>query len=171
MILSINEQAELFLSVFAAGCAAGIFYDLIEVFRMSVRHSKTVGYIEDMMYWIIVIVLLFLFMLEKNHAEIRLFDIIGFFMGMLVYGFVLSPLVVRLLIMLLKAVRAILRLFLEIILTPLRLLWIPLSIPVIKTAEAAEGCLKKVLHLGGIYAKIKLRRIEDQFRFIGRRKK
>lgn len=170
MILSINEQAELFLCVFAAGCAAGVFYDMIEAFRMGVPHSKTAACVEDMIYWITVIVLLFLFMLEKNHAEIRLFDIIGFFFGMLVYGFTLSPLVIKILCMVSGIAKALLRLLAEIILTPLRLIWIPLSYPVKKTAGAARGCVKKGLHLGGVYAKIKVRRLKDQFRFMGRRK-
>ena len=84
MILSISEQAELFFCVFAAGCAAGVVYDIIEVFRMNFPHKKTLVCIEDLIYWMSVIILLFLFMLEKNYAEILLFDIIGFFLGMLV---------------------------------------------------------------------------------------
>ena len=74
MILSISEQAELFFCVFAAGCAAGVFYDIIEVFRMNFPHKKTLVCIEDLIYWMSVIILLFLFMLEKNYAEIRFFN-------------------------------------------------------------------------------------------------
>ncbi len=171
MILSINEQAEIFLCVFAAGCAAGVFYDIIEVFRMNFSHSKSVVYIEDLIYWISVIILLFLFMLEKNYAEIRLFDIIGFFLGMLIYGFIMSPVVMKILVSVSKIIKMFFKLIVEIILTPLRLIWMPLAVPVKKSAAFADDCLKKVLHLGEVYAKIKLRRVKDQVRFIKRRKK
>lgn len=171
MILSISEQAELFFCVFAAGCAAGVFYDIIEVFRMNFPHKKTMVCIEDLIYWMSVIILLFLFMLEKNYAEIRLFDIIGFFLGMLVYGFLISPAVIKILMTFSSAVKALIKLIIEIILTPIRLIWIPLSYPVKKSAAVVEECFKKVLHLSEVYAKIKLRRIEDQIRFIKRKKK
>ncbi len=171
MILSISEQADIFLCVFAAGCAAGIFYDIIEVFRMNVPHSKAVVCIEDMIYWISVIVLLFLFMLEKNHAEIRLFDIIGFFTGMLVYGVFISRAVTGLLMTLSKIARAVIGLLIEMVLTPFRLIWIPLSFPVKKSAAIVDECLKKVLHLCKVYAKMKLRSVDDQIRFIKRKNK
>ena len=99
-------------------------------------------------------------MLDKNHAEIRLFDIAGFFGGMLIYNFLLSPFVIKLII----------KLLVEIIMSPIRLIWLVIGKPVRKAEDFLKGYLKKVLHLSAVYAKINKRRIDNQLRFIRRKK-
>ena len=66
MILSIGEQAELFLSVFLAGCAAGVLYDIIEAVRECFPHSRAAVCAGDIIYWAAVVILFFLFLLERN---------------------------------------------------------------------------------------------------------
>ncbi len=170
MILSINEQAGIFLCVFAAGVISGICYDLIELLRLCVKHGKAAVCIEDVMYWIVVIVLLFLFLLDKNYADIKLFNILGFFLGMLAYKFTMSRAVMKVLIIAARIVRLAVKLLLEIIFTPFRLIWLVIGNPVMTLECALERCLKKVLHSGHIYAKINRNRIAGQMRFIRRKK-
>ena len=170
MILSINEQARIFLYVFAAGIISGIFYDLIELLRLCVEHGKAAVCIEDVLYWIVVIVLLFLFLLDKNYADIKLFNILGFFLGMLVYKFAMSRAVMKVLVIAAKIVRFTVKIFLEIIFTPFRLIWLIIGKPVTALKCASESCLKKVLHSGRIYVKINRKRFADQMRFIRRKK-
>ena len=164
MILSINEQARLFTYVFIAGLASGALYDLIEIMRLNVKHKSFFIYVED------IIMLLFLFMLDKNHAEIRLFDIAGFFGGMLIYNFLLSPFVIKALMFVIKIIKLIIKLLVEIIMTPIRLIWLVIGKPVRKAEDFLKGYLKKVLHLSAVYAKINKRRIDNQLRFIRRKK-
>ena len=170
MILSINEQARLFTYVFIAGLASGALYDLIEILRLNVKHKSFFIYVEDIIYWLVVIMLLFLFMLDKNHAEIRLFDIAGFFGGMLIYNFLLSPFVIKALMFVIKIIKLIIKLLVEIIMTPIRLIWLVIGKPVRKAEDFLKGYLKKVLHLSAVYAKVNKRRIDNQLRFIRRKK-
>lgn len=170
MILSIDEQAGIFISVLMSGLASGLFYDLIEIFRMNVRHSRAAVCAEDITYWIVVIVLLFLFMLDKNYADIRFFNIAGFFAGMALYNVFISPLVIKILTFVTKLLRSLLRVFIEILLTPFRLIWLVIGAPVKLCGNTVESYLKKVLHLGAVYAKINKRRFADQMRFIRRKK-
>ena len=170
MILSIKEQADIFLYIFLAGAASGLFYDIIRIFRLNIKHSAWAVNWEDITYWIIVTVLVFLFMLNKNNADIRFFAIIGFYVGMAAYNFLLSRLFMKIMTFLIKILRTVLKIVLQIVFTPLRLIWMVVGKPVKKTAKRAEGYFKKGLHLTRVYAKINKRRIADQMRFIRHRK-
>lgn len=166
MILSVNDQAVLFLHVFCAGGAAGMLYDFIEVFRTSIKHKKIAEYIEDIFYWLIIIMLIFLFMLNENYGEIRPFAVAGFFAGMLVYNVIFSKMVTKVLNLIIKAVKCVLKLFFEIIMTPIRLVWLVLGKPVAKTGIKLVRSVKKLLHSGSVYAKIRKRDIGNQLKFI-----
>ncbi len=170
MILSIDEQAGIFAYVFMSGVASGVFYDLIELFRMNIKHGRAAVCIEDIIYWIVVIILLFLFLLDKNYADIRFFNIMGFFAGMILYNVFVSPIVIKILAFVCRIIRAVIRLLCEILLTPFRLIWLVIGGPVKAAENMAEGYFKKVLHLGAVYAKINRRRFADQMRFIRRGK-
>ena len=170
MILSIKEQADVFLYIFSAGVAAGIFYDVIRIIRKNIKHNALAVNAEDIAYWLTVTVLVFLFMLNKNNADIRFFAVIGFYLGMGLYNFLLSPMVMKVLNFLLGIIKSLIKILLQIIFTPLRLIWLVIGKPVKKAVYKAEGYLKKVLHLTRVYAKINKRRIADQMRFIRHRK-
>ena len=171
MILSVNDQAVLFLHIFCAGGAAGMLYDLIEVLRTNIKHKKSAVYIEDGFYWLAVIMLIFLFMLNENYGEIRPFAVAGFFAGMLVYNIIFSRVVTKALNMLINIVKWILKLLFEIIMTPIRLVWLVIGKPVAKTGTILAGCVKKLLHSGGVYAKIRKRDMINQLKFIKSRAK
>lgn len=170
MILSIDEQAKIFAYVFAAGILSGIFYDIIELIRINIRHGRAAVCVEDIIYWIVVIVLLFLFLLDKNYAEIRFFNIAGFFSGMIIYNVMMSPTVMKVLIFASKIFRFLLRLVFEIMATPFRLIWLVIGSPVTAAKNTAEGYFKKVLRLGKVYATINKRKFAAQMRFIRRKK-
>lgn len=166
MILSVNDQAVLFLHVFCAGGAAGMLYDLIEVFRMNIQHKKAAVYIEDVFYWLIIILMIFLFMLNENYGEIRPFAVAGFFAGILIYNLIFSKVVTGILCAVIKVIKYIIMLFFEIIMTPIRLVWLVIGKPVTKTGNILAGQVKKVLHLAQVYAKIRKRSMTNQFKFI-----
>ena len=170
MILSIDEQIDIFILVFSAGIISGIIYDLLEILRMNIKHCKAMIYTEDIIYWIVIIVLLFLVLLDKNYAEIRFFNIAGFFSGMIVYGLVFSKIIKKIIITVLKWIKCILNLLFEIIMTPLRLIWIIIGKPVMTVGNFTKGYLKKLLHLCDYYAKINKKKLSAQIRFIRRKK-
>ena len=166
MIVSISEQASIFGMVFVAGLMAGLFYDIIVIFKMTFKHSTILTDIEDIAYWLIIIIFVFLGLLDKNYADIRLFNIIGFFLGMIVYHFALSDIVIKILMVIIKAIKAVLKLILEIVLTPIRLIWYIIGKPIEVFFAILANYMKKVLHLSKVYGKIKRRQILDQFKFI-----
>ncbi|GFI61758.1 hypothetical protein IMSAG049_00926 [Clostridiales bacterium] len=170
MILSIAEQAAVFVFVFVSGLSSGAFYDLIEILRMNIKHSRMAVYTEDIIYWLVVIVTLFLFLLDKNYADIRLFNIAGFFFGMIIYNVFLSPTIIKILMIIIRIIRKILRLLFEIILTPFKLIWLVIGSPIKKASGFVSLRCKKVLHLSSVYAKMSKRKFADQMRFIRHKK-
>ncbi len=155
MILSLNEQAKIFLMSIILGLISGAVYDGIKIFRIAIKHNNIFVQIEDAIFWVAMAFFVFSVMLSRNFGEIRFFNIIGIFSGMTFYIFTISPIVVGFSEKIINVIKYVLRLFTTIILTPLRLLYIVIGKPIVKTSFVAKQRLGKVLHLVGFYAKIK----------------
>ncbi len=81
MILSIRSQVDAFLLCIAIGVLAGFIYDIFKIIRKSFKHKLLFIQIEDFIYWIIVTFVSFLILLHKNGGDIRLYGVIGLFIG------------------------------------------------------------------------------------------
>ena len=155
MILSMNAQASLFLLMVAAGGAIGLLYDILRIFRKMIPHSGILMQLEDAVYWVVVIFVMFLLIMQKNNGEIRIFVLFGIFLGMGLYYLMVSPLVNGISDRVVRLIKYILTLFLTIILTPFRLVYILVRRPVGKIHYFFNSRRKKLLHCGKIYVKIK----------------
>ena len=122
MILSMSGQAWLFLSTVVAGFAIGLFYDLFRITRKTVRHKAWLVQIEDVLYWSVASVLMFYFLLQRNHGEIRFFIIIGAAVGMISYFYTLSPLIVKVSVAVISFFKRVLFTVARILLVPIRML-------------------------------------------------
>ena len=80
MILSLNEQARLFLFVILAGASIGAVYDTLRIFRKMIPHSMILIQLEDAFYWLGTAFFLFFMLLQQNYGEIRFFIILGVFL-------------------------------------------------------------------------------------------
>lgn len=90
MIVSISEQAQIFLIAVEAGIIIGIFYDLFRIIRKIIPHPDWLIQLEDLVYWIIVSGFMFFVLFSKNYGEIRGFALLGAFLGNIVYFFTIS---------------------------------------------------------------------------------
>lgn len=95
MILSMSNQFILFLMSTALGFISGFIYDLFRVFRRIIKHNKFFVQLEDFIYWIILALIIFFIILQKNSGEIRAFLFLGFFIGMILYFTTLSRLFLK----------------------------------------------------------------------------
>jgi len=170
LILSLSNQANLFLMTVAAGFVSGVFYDIFRIIRLVVKHKRIFVHIEDGIYWLTVIFLVFIFMLNKNYGEIRPFAVGGIFLGMIIYSFLVSPLVMGISHIIINIVKYIIKLLITIILTPLRLIYMILGKPLIKLIKKVIKFIKKRLHLCKVYARIKISQGIKKIRIIIKRK-
>lgn len=59
MILSLHAQAQLFLLTVLLGGGMGLFYDGLRVFRHALRHNAFWVQVEDGLFWLLAVFLVF----------------------------------------------------------------------------------------------------------------
>lgn len=121
MILSIHEQFFLFFLSILIGVIGGLVYGIICIFRKYIVHNIIGIYIEDLLFWCVFAVCFFITMLYFNYADIRPYMFLGLFIGLTLYGILLHKLTIKIL----HPFIMLLRLFAEIILTPIMLMLFP----------------------------------------------
>lgn len=90
MILPMKEQGLVFLLICAAGFVFGGIYDLFRVFRRVFGGFFVLDLAEDFLYWAFAAFFLFYVLLGINFGEVRLYMILGFIGGMILYYNTLS---------------------------------------------------------------------------------
>ncbi len=170
MILSLNEQAMLFLLTVAVGAVIGFFYDVLRIFRKMIPHKSFFIQAEDGLYWVCVVFLMFFIMLKKNDGEIRFFSVCGAFLGMGLYFLAVSPVVNAVSDRAVAILHSIISLFFTILLTPFRLVWLVLGKPVKKTRNFFYVKRRKLLHLCKLYVKINKKAAIRNVRILFRKK-
>lgn len=171
MILSLNFQAKLFLITVIWGFGLAFFYDLIRVMRIAIKHHKVLTSIEDGLYWIIVSLTIFFVMLSESFGEVRLFCVVGVFLGMVLYFCIVSKLFLGVSEVVIKVVKKIISLIMEIILTPFMLLFKIFRVPAKKTYVLAKKISIKLLHSCKICARIYVSRLKKGLGILHKRKK
>lgn len=129
MILSISFQAKLFLLSILIGGIIGLFYDFIRIFRSLLKHNIIFIQIEDILYWILMGIVVFLIFLNKNNGEIRGFLILGILLGMLFYFLYISNSFLKFFKIILRILKRIVLLIYKIILTPINIIIKIISVP------------------------------------------
>ncbi len=89
-----NEDiiAELYflLHSFLLGVIIMILYDVLRIFRKLVNHSVFVLALEDLIYWLLCGICIFLMLYKENNGSVRWFAVAGVACGMLLYNGTIS---------------------------------------------------------------------------------
>lgn len=86
----ICRQTYIFLMANFAGVLAGFIFDIFRVKRKLVKTSDIVVYIEDILYWLIISIVLFVLMYYSKESELRGYILLGLFIGIIMYMCILS---------------------------------------------------------------------------------
>ena len=111
MILSLHEQARMFLLCIALGGGMGLLYDCLRVFRHSLHHKRFWVQAEDALFWLTAVFLVFGVLLRANSGEVRFFSLFGLFGGMGLYFLTLSHWVVAVSDSVIRLIKYLVRLF------------------------------------------------------------
>lgn len=89
-----NEAIFLGISACVGG---GLFflYDILRIFRRIKKHGVILVGIEDLLYWLICTVVVFLMIYQENDGMVRGFALGGILIGMLVYYSLFSRYVIK----------------------------------------------------------------------------
>ena len=156
MILSLHAQARLFLLTILLGGGMGLVYDGLRVFRHGLPHKPFWVQLEDGLFWVAAVFLVFGVMLHASSGEIRFFSIFGLFGGMGLYFLTLSPFVMAASDRILRLIKYMILLFFRIVFTPIRLVFLPFRKPLQKIRGFCAKQRKKLLHSLKLYVKMKL---------------
>lgn len=92
----INQDIAAELSFLLHSLVLGMFimilYDVLRIFRKLVKHSVWVTAFEDLLYWLICGVCIFLMLYQENSGDLRWFVVAGISIGMLLYNGTISTL-------------------------------------------------------------------------------
>lgn len=169
MILSLHEQARLFLLCIALGGAMGLLYDCLRVFRHTLRHKRFWVQAEDALFWLLAAFLVFGVLLRANSGEVRVFSLFGLFGGMGLYFLTLSRWVVAASDSVIRLVKYLIGLFFRILFTPFRLLYLPFRKPLRKFGGFCADRQKKLLQSARVYVKMNKRRFRRDWKMLRRK--
>lgn len=117
---TVSRQVYCFLMSIGVGALLGCVYDVFKLLHIFLPSKKIVVFIEDILYWIIAGFVTFIFILVFNSGEIRGFLLIGELCGFVIYYFLMSPFVIKLLKSLISITVAVLKFIFRIIFTPIK---------------------------------------------------
>ena len=170
MILSLQGQGTLFLLTVLMGVVIGGVYDCLRIFRKVIHHPNSFISIEDGTYWVVVVFFMFTVLLKRNNGEVRIFSLIGVFLGMGFYFLLLSPIVQGVSDAIIAVVSWVLRLLRDVIFMPFRVVWFVFRRPVLTVYYFFHKKWKKLLHSGKVYAKIKRQAVKRDLSVLLRKK-
>ena len=122
MILSNSFQLNLLVNSILAGIFTGVFFDIYRVIRGEGPKIKVIGFIEDILFWILAAICIFIFMLYKIEAIINLYVFIFVFTGALMYFKLISEKVIKFYRFSISYILKFLRVSFNLCIFPLRIL-------------------------------------------------
>ena len=95
MDTSIQSQIYMFLATLYGGIVMGFIYDLYRIFRYYSRPKKVKTFIEDLIFWIILSIIVISVLAHINWGELRGFIFLGFILGAILYNRLLSKVIIK----------------------------------------------------------------------------
>ena len=100
---AIGNEAIFFVISMFCGMGLVVVYDLFRIFRRLVSHGNIWIGCEDVSYWLFCTAVVFLLLYRQNDGMMRAFCFLAIGLGGLIYAFLFSKTVVKLVVQFLKA--------------------------------------------------------------------
>lgn len=92
---AITTELQFFLLSILWGGILLLAYDVLRIFRRLVKHGVIFVAVEDLIFWVIASLFLFIMIFQNNNGIIRGFSIMGMLIGMVLYHFSISEWLVK----------------------------------------------------------------------------
>lgn len=86
----INKEVYIFLWFALSGGICGMIFDLFRAIRRTTNPPDWMVYIEDVLYWLIVAVIMMLTAYFRDSGVIRVYMFLGMLLGSVIYFFIFS---------------------------------------------------------------------------------
>ncbi len=122
-------QIHVFLYAIAAGALVAFLYDILRIKRRAIKTNVIIVSLEDMLYWLITAIIIFLTVYNSNSGEIRGYIFIGNIAGVLIYLLLLSKIVISSSMAIINFFKKICRFIFIVLMYPVKIIVKILSIP------------------------------------------
>lgn len=95
MEASLQSQLYIFLATLIGGLVIGLAYDFYRLFRYYFKPKRVKTFIQDLLFWILLSLVIVLFINKVNEGEFRGFLFLGFTLGIILYSRLLSKYVIK----------------------------------------------------------------------------
>ena len=129
MPVSVSDQAIIFFYSGLGGMLIAFLYDAFRIKRKAMKTGTFSLYVEDIVYWVIVAIIMFGTIYISNDGELRGFIFLGTFIGIIIYILFLSKIVMMILITLLRIIHKVFTMVWKVATYPFRVIFKILSIP------------------------------------------
>lgn len=120
MSVSVVSQLYLFSIFILTGFLIGIIFDIFRVLRKSFKTPDLITYIQDILFWILVGILVLYSIFTFNNGELRIFIFIAIFIGFLLYLLLFSKTFILINVSTIMFIKKIITFILKIILFPFK---------------------------------------------------
>lgn len=139
-----SNQAVVFLWTVLAGVLIGMVYDLFRVFRKLTRPSNIVVFVQDIIFWIIVSLILFAILYISNDGAVRVYTFIGAALGAVFFFLTISPMFIKIAVNTIRLLRYSLKVTMRVLSFPILLLYCTFKNPARCVRRIISNILKLV---------------------------
>jgi len=129
-MIFIVDQVYIFLYAILGGAIVAFFYDILRIKRRAVRTNVIMVGLEDILYWLIAAVFLFITVYRSNSGEMRGYIFIGNVIGVILYEALLSKMIIVSSVAVINLIKRILLLICKILSYPFKLVFKILKVPI-----------------------------------------
>lgn len=122
MVISISKQLGLLIFSFLSGLITGVFFDIYRSIRMDKNLSPIIKIIEDILFWCLAAIAIFIFLLYNNCAFIGIYVYLWIAIGLYIYIFFISKYLNPIFIYMVQNINKFFRIVINIIVYPFKIL-------------------------------------------------
>lgn len=93
--LNVNNQSLIFFVFTLDGVIIGLLFDFFRIVRKTFKIADVLTYIQDISFWILTGLIFLYSMYKFCDGELRFFMLLGVLLGVLIYIFTLSRLIMK----------------------------------------------------------------------------
>ncbi|MHB8063133.1 MAG: spore cortex biosynthesis protein YabQ [Ruminiclostridium sp.] len=129
MIFIVN-QVYIFLYAILGGIIVAFLYDVLRIKRRAIRTSVIIVSLEDILYWVVAAVFLFVTVYKSNSGEMRGYIFIGNVIGVILYESLFSKIIINSSVMVINLIKRIIVFICKILSYPFKLIFKILKVPI-----------------------------------------
>lgn len=128
--ISNNTQINTFLFSILVGIFIPLMYDIFRIKRRIIRTRILFIHMEDVLFWILTAILVFLHIYYFNDGEFRFYIFLGLLIGTIFYIAVISKTLIKSFVLILNYLCRVTKYIITILLYPIRIIYKIVALPI-----------------------------------------